>query len=59
MVRETVVVMDPDVQKVAAFMQQNIAAAKLWGIAEALHLIAPSLWGRYAKEDIFPLSLEE
>jgi hypothetical protein len=48
---------DPDVLATAEFLQRNFAATKLAPIAEALAVLAPILWGRYAREAISPLSL--
>ena len=38
---------DPDVKAIAEFMQSQIEARKLLGVAESLRAIAPILWGHY------------
>lgn len=49
--------MHPSVQKVAEFMQEALPADELAGVAEALALIAPAIWTRYAKVQIAPITL--
>lgn len=51
--------MHPGLQKVAEFMQETLPANELASVAEALGLIAPVLWGRYAKADIAALALSQ
>jgi hypothetical protein len=46
------VVLDSDVKAVAEFMQNNIPAAKLMGVAEALPTLASILWSKYPQEPI-------
>lgn len=48
---------DEDVKAVAEFMQTNIAASRLTGVASSLSALAPVLWGRYAPEPVHSLSL--
>jgi hypothetical protein len=48
---------DPDVKAVAEFMQSNMAAAKLVGVATAIGRLAPILWGRFGTEESQALSL--
>jgi hypothetical protein len=49
--------MDADVQRVAEFMQSNIAAAKLSCVAATLAKLASILWGHYGEESIVALRL--
>ncbi len=49
--------MHPGLQKVAEFMQDTLSANELVSVADALQLIAPVLWGQYAKADIAALAL--
>jgi hypothetical protein len=46
------VVLDSDVKAVAEFMQNNIPAAKLIGVAEALPTLASILWSQYPQESV-------
>jgi len=48
---------DPDVKVVAEFMQSNMSAAKLVGVATAIGRLAPILWGRFGTEEIQALVL--
>lgn len=48
---------DADVKAVAEFMQANIAASRLVGVATAIGRLAPILWGRYSADDVQALSL--
>jgi hypothetical protein len=48
---------DPDTKAVAGFMQSNIAASRLVGVAEGIARLAPLLWGRYAPEKVETLAL--
>jgi hypothetical protein len=50
---------DDDLRVVAEFMQRNVAAAKLVPVAEAVHALAPLLWGHYSRDDVMPLTLSE
>lgn len=50
-------VIDSDVQAVAEFMQQRIAATRLVSVADGIAKVAPLLWGRYTPEDIQVLDL--
>ena len=50
---------DPDVKAVAEFMQRNVAAAKLVGVAASVSALAPILWSRYEKEEVDALLLRE
>ena len=43
---------DDDVKAVAEFMQQNIAAGRLVGVATAIGRLAPILWGRFSADDV-------
>lgn len=47
--------MDSDVKKVMEFMQTNMAADRLIGVAAAVGNLAPILWGRYGHEEVHPL----
>ncbi len=48
---------DEHVEKVIAFMQTNLPAAKLVAVANAIKELATPLWGHYEREEIVPLSL--
>lgn len=48
---------DKDLECIASFMEANFAATKLVPLAEALALLAPSLWGQYDREALVPLAL--
>ncbi len=49
---------DSDVQKVAEFMQENIPANRLAGVAMALNGLAPALWGHLPSAEVRALSLQ-
>jgi hypothetical protein len=53
------IVLDPDVQAVAEFMQQRMQASRLVAVANGLAGIAPLLWGRYQREEIHILQLQD
>jgi len=42
--------LDPDVEKVAVFMQENIQASKLVGVSNDLPKIAQLLWSVFPQE---------
>jgi hypothetical protein len=48
---------DSDVQAVLEFMQLNIPAAKLVGVAESASQMARLLWGHNPQEPVQPCSL--
>lgn len=48
---------DPDVQAVAEFMQQNVQAARLVGVAAGVSVLAPLLWGHYGTQVVQAVSL--
>ena len=50
--------MDGDVKAVAEFMQQNIPASKLVGVATVIGQLAPILWGRFPVEDVIHMRLQ-
>jgi len=50
---------DPDVQAVAEFMQNRIAVNRLVPVAEGLAKMATILWGRFIPEEVAILRLEE
>lgn len=50
---------DQDVKAVAEFMQSNVAAARLVGVATAIGRLAPILWGRYSADDVHALALAQ
>lgn len=54
---QTTVEMDHRVKTVVAFMQHQFPAHDLRGIAEAVALVAPSVWGNFRYEQIVPLSV--
>jgi hypothetical protein len=56
---QTYIEVDPDVKLVMEFMQRNMEADKLRGVAEALHICASAIWGRYLYEPIHPMCLRE
>jgi hypothetical protein len=49
--------MHPSVQKIAEYMQAELPADQLAGVARALSALAPVLWGQYPVQDICPLKL--
>jgi hypothetical protein len=49
-------VFDNDLKMVLEFMQDNIPAAKLTGIAETLPQMARLLWAHYPQEPVQPAS---
>jgi hypothetical protein len=49
--------MDSDVQAVLEFMQREIPAGRLVGVANGVASIAPLLWGGYQPEKIQALRL--
>lgn len=49
--------MNPDVQRIAEFMQSEFPADQLRGLAEAVGKVAPVLWGRYSHTAVYPLHL--
>ena len=49
--------MDVDLKLVLEFMQSNMPASKLVGVAQALAAVAPILWARYEREDVHALVL--
>ena len=49
--------MDSDVQRVAEFMQLNLAATKLSSVAACLAKLAPVLWGHYEDQGCLALRL--
>jgi len=51
------VVIDPDVKRVAEFMQSKIDARKLVGVAESLRNMAMMLWGHYERDRFNALEL--
>lgn len=51
--------MNASVKKVAEFMQRELPADELRGVANALAVIAPAIWGRYAETPISPMALSE
>lgn len=55
---ESIVVVDPDVQVVAEFMQTRIAASRLVAVSDGLAAIAPLLWGRFQPEAVQALRLD-
>jgi len=57
MERATNLDMHPSVKKVAEFMQREVPADELRGVANAIALLAPSIWGRHPEQHIQPLEL--
>jgi hypothetical protein len=49
--------MDEDLKRVTEFMQNNLPADKLVGVAVAISDLAPSLWGHYGRDRIIPMEL--
>jgi len=47
---------DPDIEKVADFMDRNLSCDRMLGVAAGLNAIAPLLWGRYAQGPVQALS---
>jgi hypothetical protein len=52
------IIIDPDVQAVAEFMQGKIPASKLVAIASALSALAPVLWGHNRAEEVEAVRLK-
>lgn len=50
-------IMDDDLKLVMEFMQSNMPASKLVGVAQALAAVAPVMWARYEREDVHALVL--
>lgn len=50
--------MDDDLQSVLEFMQQNIRASKLVGVADKLPHMARALWSEYTQEPFRSMELE-
>jgi hypothetical protein len=48
---------DPDVQRVAEFMQSRLMASRLVPVATAIAKLAPILWGRYSVDEVAALTL--
>lgn len=48
---------DGDLEKVIAFMQTHVPAAKLVAVANSLKELSMSLWGHHQSEDIEAISL--
>jgi len=48
---------DPDVQKVIQYMEENIVAARLIGVAAALPDIARLAWSHLPQEPCVPIRL--
>ena len=44
--------LDPDVRASAVWLQDNVPASKLVGVAKGLATLAPSLWGHHPAEDV-------
>jgi hypothetical protein len=49
--------MDEDLKTIAEFMQSDIPAEKLVGVAAAMSALAPSLWGHYGQDGIIAIRL--
>jgi hypothetical protein len=47
----------PDVKAVIAFMQDALPTGRLVGVAEAVAVMAPVLWGHHTQEAIVPAAL--
>ena len=54
---QTIVTMDPDVQRVLEFMGRGMEANKLVSVAAAVAKLSPMLWGRYDQVVVTPLTL--
>jgi len=50
--------LDNDVLKVLEFIQMNVAAHKLIGVASSVNSLAPMLWGCYEAERVQAIELE-
>ena len=51
------VMIDPDLNAVAEFMQRTVPAARLVGVANKLAEIAGLLWGHHAPGDVIAMQL--
>ncbi|ALK96999.1 MULTISPECIES: hypothetical protein [unclassified Massilia] len=50
--------MDDDLKRVMEFMQCNMSASKLVGVAQAAAAMAPIIWGQYEREEVHALALQ-
>lgn len=48
---------DPDVERVAEFMDQNFPVERMVGIAAGLYALAHLVWARYEQRPVQALSL--
>lgn len=49
---------NPDIEKLVAFMESNFAADRLVGIARGLSQIAPVIWGHHDSRPLMVLRLD-
>jgi hypothetical protein len=52
---EMQLVADEHVKAVLEFMQENVPASKLYGVADSVPKMARLLWGEYEQEPVIPL----
>lgn len=50
---------NPSVQKVIEFMQREIPADELNGVADSLPVVAKAIWSRFPTTEIKPMQLVE
>jgi hypothetical protein len=49
---------DQDVMAALEYLQANVPAAKLVGVAEAINQVAPTLWGHFTPDNLKAVRLE-
>lgn len=52
-----VLTMDPNVKRVVEFMQRELPADKLRGIAQAVAVLSPAIWGHQPDLSVRPVCL--
>lgn len=53
----SVVEIHPSIDKVIKFMEREVLADDLQGVAEAIAKLAPALWGHLDKNEIVPIRI--
>lgn len=57
-INERQLVIDSDVKSVAEYMLENVEAAKLLSVANAVAQLAPLLWGHHERVEVRTLALQ-
>jgi hypothetical protein len=57
-INERELVIDSDVKRVAEYMLENVEAAKLLSVANAVAQLAPLLWGHHERVEVRALALQ-